>query len=101
VSHRLLLTLFAPMLAAALAMAVSTSAYAHYRHGYQPCVVANYHTWLRHCRGCYVPVYPGRAFRVLRQHHDSLLVWNLEGRGWIEVDAMRFARQKLCRAAGI
>jgi hypothetical protein len=75
---------------------------------YQACITAARGAWLfpvrcHHDYGhrCARPVHHGRAFRVLRQKGGYLLVRNLQARGWIELNSVRFAPQAYCRAAGI
>ena len=84
---------------------VAGPAQAHSRN--RPCVTADHGAWLfayrcyRQGRHCWRPVRSGRAFRVLRQEGGYLLVRNLQARGWIELNSVRFAPLEYCRAAGI
>jgi hypothetical protein len=83
---------------------VSTPAHAHYPAPYRACVVTNYDArllWCPHRHHCRVWVEQGRAFRLEWQSNGGAWVRNREMRGWIELDALRLADKKLCRAAGI
>jgi hypothetical protein len=75
---------------------------------YRACITAARGAWLFRMRcyhdnyyHCARPVHRGRAFRVLGQKGGYLLVRNLQARGWIELNSVRFAPQSYCRAAGI
>jgi hypothetical protein len=78
----------------------------HHGH-HRACVTAAHGAWLfpyrcyHRGRHCWRPVRNGRAFRVVRQEGGYLLVRNLQSRGWIELNSVRFAPQTYCRAAGI
>jgi hypothetical protein len=101
-------TLFA-LGAAALTIGsmISVAAPVHAETDYQACVTVDHGAWLyayrcyRQSRHCWMPVHTGRAFRVVRQSGGYLLVRNLQARGWIELNSIRFAPQAYCRAAGI
>jgi hypothetical protein len=75
---------------------------------YRACITAKRGAWLfavrchhDHHHHCMRPVRRGLAFRVLGQKGGYLLVRNWRGRGWIELNSVRFAPQAYCRAAGI
>jgi hypothetical protein len=88
----------------------ATSVQAEHDHiPYRACVTAEHGAWLfayrcyyHHHHRCMRPVRSGLAFRVIGQKGGYLLVRNnLRGRGWIELNSVRFAPQAYCRAAGI
>jgi hypothetical protein len=93
----------AALVTGSLSLAAPTQAESRYR----ACVTADYGAWLyaQTCyhkrRHCWRPVRTGRAFRVVRQQGGYLLVRNLQSRGWIELNSVRFAPQAYCRAAGL
>jgi hypothetical protein len=98
----------AVLLAGAAAIAPASAGGESDDDDYRACVTAARGAWLFKVRcyhgnyfRCARPVHRGRAFRVLDQNGGYLLVRNLQARGWIELNSVRFAPQSYCRAAGI
>ncbi|HEX6000232.1 MAG TPA: hypothetical protein VFZ16_12705 [Hyphomicrobiaceae bacterium] len=95
----------AACVASLAALAAAPARAGHYRTHFDACVAAKHGAWLirPYCDSyrCWRPVHYGRAFRVLRQDDGYLLVRNVTGRGWIELNSLRIVPQAYCRAAGI
>jgi hypothetical protein len=111
VYRRSLVAVGATALAILLISAGAASAHDEDDHfPYRACITAKHGAWMfamtchheHHHHHCMRPVHRGLAFRVVGQKGGYLLVRNkLTGRGWIELNSVRFAPQAYCRAAGI
>jgi hypothetical protein len=93
----LILALLAPL----LAVAMSTSASAHRPPSYQACVTAKYSMSLSSCDGCRARVSKGRAFRIVAQYDDQLLVRTNQRQAWVYIWQVSLAHEDYCFAAGI